>query len=193
MLYDQQASTVYSALHDKVSFAKELPQDVLDYYRDVVLYRVYTYAKSYGTTMTALLQSGMFGTSYDSIDESGALYVLTAHPLWRDAEPAALPALRRPRHHHQEPLQDLPRHRQNFRPQDAGGQDPGLRRSSATGRCWPRYLHCCLPGPKTPARANTLPLPWRRCCTAAWRGWAARGPWVRWAPCRMPLAARCRF
>ena len=27
MLYDQQASTVYSALHDKVSFAKELPAE----------------------------------------------------------------------------------------------------------------------------------------------------------------------
>lgn len=39
MLYDQQASTVYSALHDKVSFAKELPQSVLDYYRDVVAVR----------------------------------------------------------------------------------------------------------------------------------------------------------
>ena len=68
MLYDQQASTVYSALHDKVSFAKELPQSMLDYYRDVVLYRVYSYAKNYGTTMTTLLKSGMFGTSYDSID-----------------------------------------------------------------------------------------------------------------------------
>ena len=35
-----------------------------------------------------------------------------------------LPALRRTRHHHQEPLQDLPRHRQDQCPQDAGGQDP---------------------------------------------------------------------
>ena len=52
-----------------------------------------------------------------------------AHAVWCDAEPAALPALRRTRHHHQEPLQDLPRHRQDQCPQDVGGQDPrGYRR-----------------------------------------------------------------
>ena len=69
MLYDQQASTVYSALHDKVSFAKELPQSCAGLLTvDVVLYRVYSYAKNYGTTMTTLLKSGVLGTSYDSID-----------------------------------------------------------------------------------------------------------------------------
>lgn len=90
MLYDQQASTVYSALHDKVSFAKELPQSVLDYYRDVVLYRVYSYAKNYGTTMTTLLKSGMFGTSYDSIDAylediQGSLNTITEQALLMQA------------------------------------------------------------------------------------------------------------
>ena len=39
MLYDNQASEVYSALHDKVSYTDELPQIALDYYRDVLLYR----------------------------------------------------------------------------------------------------------------------------------------------------------
>ncbi len=39
---------------------------MLDYYRDVVLYRVYSYAKNYGTTMTTLLKSGVLGTSYDT-------------------------------------------------------------------------------------------------------------------------------
>ena len=90
MLYDQQASTVYSALHDKVSFAKELPQSVLDYYRDVVLYRVYSYAKNYGTTMTTLLKSGMLGTSYDSIDAylkdiQGSLNTITEQALLMQA------------------------------------------------------------------------------------------------------------
>ena len=90
MLYDQQASTVYSALHDKVSFAKELPQSMLDYYRDVVLYRVYSYAKNYGTTMTTLLKSGMFGTSYDSIDAylediQGSLNTITEQALLMQA------------------------------------------------------------------------------------------------------------
>ena len=90
MLYDQQASTVYSALHDKVSFAKELPQSVLDYYRDVVLYRVYSYAKNYGTTMTTLLKSGVLGTSYDSIDAylediQGSLNTITEQALLMQA------------------------------------------------------------------------------------------------------------
>lgn len=90
MLYDQQASPIYTALHDKVSFAKELPQTVLDYYRDVVLYRLYNYAQSYGTTMTQLLQSGMFGSTYDSIDAyvedmQGSLNTITEQSLLMQA------------------------------------------------------------------------------------------------------------
>lgn len=90
MLYDQQASTVYSALHDKVSYAKELPQTALDYYRDVILYRLYGYAQNYGTTMTTLLQSGMFGSTYDSIDAyledmQGSLNTITEQALLMQA------------------------------------------------------------------------------------------------------------
>ena len=68
MLYDNQASDVYTALPDKVSYADELPQTALDYYRDVLLYRIYTYAQNYGTDMTTLLSSGMMGATYDSVD-----------------------------------------------------------------------------------------------------------------------------
>ena len=68
MLYDNQASDVYTALHDKVSYADELPQVALDYYRDVLLYRIYTYAQNYGTDMNTLLSSGMLGATYDSVD-----------------------------------------------------------------------------------------------------------------------------
>ena len=68
MLYDNQASDVYTALHDKASYADELPQTALDYYRDVLLYRIYTNAQKYGTDMNALLSSGMMGSSYDSVD-----------------------------------------------------------------------------------------------------------------------------
>ncbi|WP_455501115.1 trigger factor [Gemmiger sp.] len=68
MLYDNQASDVYTALHDKASYTDELPQVALDYYRDVLLYRIYTYAQNYGTDMTTLLGSGMLGSTYDSID-----------------------------------------------------------------------------------------------------------------------------
>ena len=68
MLYDNQASDVYTALHDKVSYADELPQTALDYYCDVLLYRIYTYAQNYGTDMATLLSSGMMGATYDSVD-----------------------------------------------------------------------------------------------------------------------------
>lgn len=68
MLYDNQASDVYTALHDKASYADELPQTALDYYRDVLLYRIYTNAQKYGTDMSTLLSSGMMGSSYDSVD-----------------------------------------------------------------------------------------------------------------------------
>ena len=71
-------------------FVKELPQSVLDYYRDVVLYRVYSYAKNYGTTMTTLLKSGVLGTSYDSIDAylediQGSLNTITEQALLMQA------------------------------------------------------------------------------------------------------------
>ncbi len=68
MLYDNQASDVYTALHDKASYADELPQVALDYYRDVLLYRIYSYAQNYGTTMDTLLSSGMLGATYDNVD-----------------------------------------------------------------------------------------------------------------------------
>ena len=48
--------------------ADELPQTALDYYRDVLLYRIYTNAQKYGTDMNTLLSSGMMGSSYDSVD-----------------------------------------------------------------------------------------------------------------------------
>ena len=64
MLYDQQSGEVYKALCDKVTFADELPQSVLDYYRDVVLMEVYRYAKNYGTDMATILSA----RNYESVD-----------------------------------------------------------------------------------------------------------------------------
>lgn len=86
MLYDNQASDVYTALHDKASYADELPQTALDYYRDVLLYRIYTYAQNYGTTMDALLASGMMGSSYDNVDA----YLKDAHDSIRSITQQAL-------------------------------------------------------------------------------------------------------
>ena len=64
ILYDQQSGEVYKALCDKVTFADELPQSVLDYYRDVVLMEVYRYAKNYGTDMATILSA----RNYESVD-----------------------------------------------------------------------------------------------------------------------------
>ena len=86
MLYDNQSSEVYSALHDKVSYTDELPQIALDYYRDVLLYRIYTYAQNYGTTMDTLLASGMMGSSYDNVDA----YLKDAHDSIRSITQQAL-------------------------------------------------------------------------------------------------------
>ena len=68
MLYDNQASDVYTALHDKASYTDELPQVALDYYRDVLLYRIYTAAQNYGVDMETILSSGLLGSTYDSVD-----------------------------------------------------------------------------------------------------------------------------
>ena len=48
----------------------------------------------------------------------------TAHPLWCDADPAALLPLRRQRQAGQKPLQGLPRQRPGGRPEDDGGVCP---------------------------------------------------------------------
>ena len=64
LLYDQQSGEVYKALCDKVTFADELPQSVLDYYRDVILMEVYRYAQNYGVDMATILSM----RNYESVD-----------------------------------------------------------------------------------------------------------------------------
>ena len=64
LLYDQQSGEVYKALCDKVTFADELPQSVLDYYRDVILMEVYRYTQNYGVDMATILSM----RNYESVD-----------------------------------------------------------------------------------------------------------------------------
>ena len=66
------------------------------------------------------------GTSPETCPDCGGRgYVVTQQrTLWRNAEPAALQPLRRPRHHYPQPVQDLPRHRQDCRAQEPGDQYP---------------------------------------------------------------------
>lgn len=67
--FNNQYNDVYSAVYDKATFAEELPESAKEYFRNVLLYRVYSYAQNYGTNMTTIVSSGMFGTSYASIEE----------------------------------------------------------------------------------------------------------------------------
>ena len=64
LLYDQQSGEVFQALREKVTFADELPQSVLDYYRDIILLDVYRYAQNYGVDMATILSM----QNYESVD-----------------------------------------------------------------------------------------------------------------------------
>ncbi len=64
-----QSSAVFSALYNKATFAEEMPQSVLDYYRDVLLFGVRNYAVNYGVTMTDIVSSGLLGTAYDTVED----------------------------------------------------------------------------------------------------------------------------
>ncbi len=64
-----QSNDVYSALFSKATFAEELPQSALDYYRDVLLFGVRNYAQNYGVTMTDIVSSGLLGAAYDTVED----------------------------------------------------------------------------------------------------------------------------
>lgn len=64
-----QSGDVYSALYAKASFAGELPESAVNYYRDVLLFGVRNYAQSYGTTMTSIVNSGLLGAAYDTVED----------------------------------------------------------------------------------------------------------------------------
>ncbi|WP_346668555.1 trigger factor [uncultured Subdoligranulum sp.] len=69
LAFNNQYSEVYTQLHDKVSFADELPESAKEYYRNVLLYGIYSYAQKYGTDMTTIATSGFLGTGYSTVDE----------------------------------------------------------------------------------------------------------------------------
>ncbi|HIZ62285.1 MAG TPA: FKBP-type peptidyl-prolyl cis-trans isomerase [Candidatus Gemmiger avistercoris] len=64
-----QSGDVYSALYAKAGFAGELPESAVNYYRDVLLFGVRNYAQSYGTTMTSIVNSGLLGAAYDTVED----------------------------------------------------------------------------------------------------------------------------
>lgn len=62
MLFDNQSNSVYSALLEKATFADEMPETVVNYYRDSVLNNLYLYAQQYGMTTEEFVQAqGMEG------------------------------------------------------------------------------------------------------------------------------------
>lgn len=67
--FKNQYSDVYTALHDKVSFAEELPESGKEYFRNVLLYGIYSYAQNYGTDMNTIASSGFLGSGYSTVEE----------------------------------------------------------------------------------------------------------------------------
>ncbi len=66
--FNNQYYDVYSALRGKVTFAEELPESAKEYYRNVLLFGVYSYAQNYSTDMSTIVASGIVGDAYDSVE-----------------------------------------------------------------------------------------------------------------------------
>lgn len=67
--FKNQYIDVYTALHDKVSFAEKLPESGKEYFRNVLLYGIYSYAQNYGTDMNTIASSGFLGSGYSTVEE----------------------------------------------------------------------------------------------------------------------------
>jgi len=67
--FNNQYTDVYNALRDKATFAEELPESATEYFRNVLLYGLYSYAQNYGTTMTTIVASGMLGSGYTTVED----------------------------------------------------------------------------------------------------------------------------
>lgn len=67
--FNNQYTDVFTALRDKATFAEELPESATEYFRNVLLYGLYSYAQNYGTTMTTIVASGMLGSGYSTVED----------------------------------------------------------------------------------------------------------------------------
>lgn len=67
--FNNQYTDVFTALRDKATFAEELPESTTEYFRNVLLYGLYSYAQNYGTTMTTIVASGMLGSGYSTVED----------------------------------------------------------------------------------------------------------------------------
>lgn len=66
--FNNQYYDVYTALQNKVTFAEELPESAKEYFRNVLLFGVYSYAQNYNTDMKTIVGSGIVGDAYDSVE-----------------------------------------------------------------------------------------------------------------------------
>ena len=46
-----------------------MPESAKEYFRDVLLFGVYSYAQNYNVSMTDMVSSGAFGSSYATVEE----------------------------------------------------------------------------------------------------------------------------
>lgn len=66
--FNNQYYDVYTALTGKATFAEDLPESGREYFRNVLLFGVYSYAQNYNTDMKTIVSSGIVGGAYDSVE-----------------------------------------------------------------------------------------------------------------------------
>lgn len=67
--FSNQYNDVFSTLLGKATFAQDLPESVLEYFRDVLRYGIYTTAQYYGVTMEDVVTSGLYGSGFTSVED----------------------------------------------------------------------------------------------------------------------------
>ncbi len=77
MVFSQQANAIYSQLLENATFAKELPETLVEYYNNQNLYTAYQYSQMYGVSMEDLLSLSGFD-SVDAYLEAANSYVESA-------------------------------------------------------------------------------------------------------------------
>ena len=65
LLFEQQANAVYSQLSQNSTLSEELPEDAVNYFRDLSLSRYYVMASAYGMTLDDLFSAYGIGTTED--------------------------------------------------------------------------------------------------------------------------------
>ena len=65
LLFNQEANELYGQLYDAADVSTDLPENVQQYFTDIILYQPYMYAKMYGISM----EDSLSKNGYSSVDE----------------------------------------------------------------------------------------------------------------------------